>query len=172
MSRNNIIKRKNPASKAKMKASSVINKIIGKNLRAYRNSKHLSQEKFSETLGVSVARLRNYELGKGAIPSDILYKACEFFNVSFETMLRTEVDKRSDINRMILQVGLQKSEEISLYLSSNYPDLSPEEREMLFCMILAHYIAPDTMLKRLTGVLLRVYKKLYAYDEKYKQSQA
>ena len=80
---NNFVNKDN-ASNAEMKSSLAINKTIGSNLRNFRETQKLSQEALANKLGISVFRLRRYELGRHTIPYDVFYRACEFFNVGIE----------------------------------------------------------------------------------------
>ena len=75
---------KDNASNAEMKSSLIINKTIGDNLRNFRITQKLSQEALASQLGISVFRLRRYELGRHTIPYDVFYRVCGFFKVSIE----------------------------------------------------------------------------------------
>ena len=72
--------------------------LIGNNIRKYRELNHFTQKNLAEKLGVSSARLSNWELGINRPDVEMLAKLCEILNVSANTLLAldTHVTNLSD----------------------------------------------------------------------------
>ena len=61
--------------------------MIGKQIKALRKSKHITQTELSEYLNVGQSTLANFENEKRMIPVDIIIKLATYFNVSTDYLL-------------------------------------------------------------------------------------
>ncbi len=72
--------------------------IIGKNIRKHRELLGLTQKQLAEQLGISSARLSNWESGINRPDVDMLAKLCGILNISANTLLALDCssDRLSD----------------------------------------------------------------------------
>ena len=61
--------------------------LIGNSIRKYRELNGLTQKQLAEKLGISGARLSNWEIGANRPDVDMLAKLCTILNVSANTLL-------------------------------------------------------------------------------------
>lgn len=61
--------------------------IIGKNIRKYREQIGLTQKQLAEQIGISSARLSNWESGINRPDVDMLAKLCGLLSISANTLL-------------------------------------------------------------------------------------
>ena len=73
-------------------------KLIGNSIRKYRELNGLTQKQLAEKLGISSARLSNWEIGANRPDVDMLAKLCTILNVSANSLLdlNTQVAELSD----------------------------------------------------------------------------
>ena len=70
--------------------------MLYRNIRALREDNDLTQKQLSEYLHCSQQVYSNYELGQRDIPTDILIKLADFYQVSIDYILgATENPKRN-----------------------------------------------------------------------------
>lgn len=62
-------------------------KILGNNVKRYRNLKGLSQEKFAELIGIGVTSLSLIERGKGFVTAKTLEKISSVLNISVPVLM-------------------------------------------------------------------------------------
>ena len=61
-----------------------INKIIGKNLHAFRLGAGMSQSELGRTIGVTFQQVQKYEKGQSKVSAALLYKLCGIFRVQLD----------------------------------------------------------------------------------------
>lgn len=82
---------------------------MGNNLRIYRETANLSQEKLSRISGISVKSIQKIEEGKKYPSSKTIRHLARFLNIKFETLLHedllfddiTEIDKKYNIEGIV-----------------------------------------------------------------------
>ena len=62
-------------------------RLIGNSIRKYRELNGMTQKQLAEKLGISSARLSNWELGTNRPDVDMLAKLCTILNVSANALL-------------------------------------------------------------------------------------
>lgn len=65
-------------------------KIIGKNIKAFRNRLGLSQDQVADFIGVDRSLVSNYESGKREVPLAQLEKLCDLFAIEIEDLLEED----------------------------------------------------------------------------------
>jgi len=68
--------------------------IIGKNIKKHREELGLTQKQLAEQLGISNARLSNWEIGINRPDVEMLANLCRILNVSANTLLALEQPTR------------------------------------------------------------------------------
>ncbi len=71
--------------------------MVGKNIKSYREAKHLTQEELSEKLCVTRQALSNWEREKTEPDIDTLHRISEALEVSIEELIYGESRKRYQI---------------------------------------------------------------------------
>lgn len=78
--------------------------IIGNDIKKYRELNGFTQKQLAEKLGISSARLSNWELGTNRPDVDMLAKLCNILNVSANTLLHLD-EQVSDLSDEALAVA-------------------------------------------------------------------
>ncbi|MCP4367552.1 MAG: helix-turn-helix transcriptional regulator [Deltaproteobacteria bacterium] len=65
---------------------------IGKKINRLRKERNLSQAQLAIKIGTDARRISNYENGVNVPTTDALIKIADFFNVSVDYLVKTEVD--------------------------------------------------------------------------------
>ena len=73
---------------------------ISFNIRRLRELKKLSQENLADELQITRARLGAYEEGRSAPPIEILIKLSEYFRISLDLLLKTDLRKTDSATLM------------------------------------------------------------------------
>jgi len=106
---------------------SYIQKIIGNNIRKYRNLKNLTLEKLAEHVGISYQNISKIENGKSFLKSDTLEKICEVLDVTPAQLV--SIDE--------LPEKLNNDEDIKPLLQQAIKNFNPEKAQALYKIILA-----------------------------------
>lgn len=72
-------------------------------LRELREEKNLTQSEFSKLINVSQVAYSYYEIGKRAIPLDILIKIAQFYNTSIDYIL-FQTDERKAYSKSYVTI--------------------------------------------------------------------
>ena len=96
--------------------------IIGKNIRKYREQLGLTQKQLAEHLGISSARLSNWESGINRPDVDMLAKLCGILNISANTLLALDFD-------------YEKLSDEALAVARAFDNASPEIRAAIRALV-------------------------------------
>ena len=77
--------------------------IIGKNIKKHREELGMTQKQLAGQLGISSARLSNWEIGINRPDVDMLAKLCVILNVSANTLLALE--RPQELSAEAIEVG-------------------------------------------------------------------
>lgn len=85
---------------------------IGARIRKYREDRGFTQKKFAELIGVSNARVSNWEQGINRPDADILANICQVLEVSPSELLDVKLptDELSDHERNVIRAYRKKKE--------------------------------------------------------------
>ena len=77
---------------------------IGSRIRMFREAKRMSQKELGERIGISGARVSNWEQGSHRPDVDLLARICEVLNVSPSELLDFHLppDELSDLERKVI----------------------------------------------------------------------
>lgn len=98
-------------------------KAMGQRIMLRRKSLQMTQEEFSERLGVSPQMISNLELGKKAIRPENLAKVCEVLDLSADFILtgtntKTAVDAVADKLVLLTDAELQMVNDMIDYMNN------------------------------------------------------
>ena len=92
--------------------------LFSDNIRALRNKSQISQEKLAEKLQITRGRYVKYEDGTSEAPYDILKRIAQYYQLSIDILLSTDVTKievekllKLENNRLILPIQVDSSGE-------------------------------------------------------------
>ena len=68
-----------------------INKIIGKNLHAFRLGAGMSQSELGRRIGITFQQVQKYEKGQSKVSAALLYKLCGIFRVQLDDFFDRKV---------------------------------------------------------------------------------
>lgn len=80
--------------------------MISKNIRHLRHLKGITQEVFSEDLGVTRSRISSYEEGRSAPTIEMLIQLSDYFKLPVDILLRNDLTKAKDSS--FIEVGNQR----------------------------------------------------------------
>lgn len=97
-----------------------VKKLFGRNLRRLRNETDLSQEAFSEKVGLQPQTISNFEIGRHFISAESLELLCQYLKVtplefflSFKQDIQpTDKEKIDVINSILSNMDSEKLEQI------------------------------------------------------------
>ena len=86
--------------------------VLGARLRKYRESRGLTQKKFAQLIGVSNARVSNWEQGINRPDADILADICRVLEISPSELLdvKLSTDELTDHERNVIQAYRTKKD--------------------------------------------------------------
>lgn len=108
-------------------------KQIAKKLKEKRKELNLSQEKFSEILGIDFHNLQKWENASRKIPLDKLIKLCQVFNIQFDYFISpikskklTQSSSNPELEKeiMMLKEVYDYGEENFIYMAKNNIELA------------------------------------------------
>jgi transcriptional regulator with XRE-family HTH domain len=67
-----------------------INKVIGKNLRAFRIESGMTQSELGGIIGVTFQQVQKYEKGESKVTAALLYKFCRIFGAPLDSFFDWE----------------------------------------------------------------------------------
>jgi Predicted transcriptional regulators len=74
--------------------------IVGKNIKRFREDKHITQEELAEHLNVSRQAVSNWECGKTEPDIETLHKIATFLDISVEELIYGEKKQYNIINQI------------------------------------------------------------------------
>lgn len=92
-----------------MKETNIKNKV-GQNLLELRKEKGLKQDDVAQAVGITRASLSYYEKGERSVDIEVLYKLCQFYNISIDYLFGLSKVKTPDIDikAMATKTGLSE----------------------------------------------------------------
>lgn len=110
-------------------------KKINLGIKQLRIKHNLTQEKFAETVGITVEALRNLERNRNAPTARTIDCICQAFNIRSVDLLIEDLSDNKDIKQIIID-KLNSSSDIELsminelidVIRSNYVRLNPENK--------------------------------------------
>lgn len=87
------------------------------NLKLLRKNAQLSYEELSSELKVSITDLRHFELGEKEVPSSVLIKYVNFFNVSLDDLFSSQYSKKIEnqrIEKIVNMIDICESRNLDL----------------------------------------------------------
>ena len=103
---------------------------FGSYLKELRNSKNLTQEQFSKVIRISLRSIQRYETNERKPTVDILISFCDFFNVSADSFLGTNQNKKHQITNQ-QNSKIAKLDKGKYKLIENYDMLNDEGQNKL-----------------------------------------
>lgn len=103
----------------------VIENVIGECIKNLRKSHKLTQAELSDILNIGQSTLANFENGKRTIPTDIIIKLAQYFNVTTDYLLGISSEPTTN---SINYTHLNNDE---LQLLNTYRSLSPDARQVV-----------------------------------------
>ena len=67
---------------------------FGKRLKALRKTRKITQEELADEMGISKTSVVNYESGTRKIPLELIIKFAEYFDVSIDQLISTNVTNK------------------------------------------------------------------------------
>lgn len=87
------------------------------NLKLLRKNAQLSYEELSSKLKVSITDLKHFELGEKEVPSNVLIKYVNFFNVSLDDLFSSQYSKKMEnqkYEKILDMINICKSRNLDL----------------------------------------------------------
>ena len=93
-----------------MRATSIKNEV-GQRLLELRKEKGLKQEEVAQAVGITRASLSYYEKGERSVDIEVLYKLCQFYNISIDYLFGLSKVKTPDmdIKAIAAKTGLSEN---------------------------------------------------------------
>jgi transcriptional regulator with XRE-family HTH domain len=112
-------------------------KQIAAKLKEKRKELNLSQEKFSEILGVEFHNLQKWENTQRKIPLDKLVKLCQIFNVQLDYFVSSPVKskKSAQLSNPELEKEIMMLKEIYNYGDENFIYMAKNNIELAYGLI-------------------------------------